>query len=91
MRAGGPRSGWTMLVPHVSAPRDVNQETITYLTNIVIGLILSARPTNYWPRRKLGVLAVWVGPAWTLTLADILFAGASGARLHMVFNGRALP
>lgn len=52
----------------------MNQETITYLTNIVIGLILSALVTNYWRQRRLAAFGVWVLAAWILTVADILFA-----------------
>jgi hypothetical protein len=53
----------------------VNQETVTYLTNIVIGVILSALATNYWrERRYAAVFAPWVIAAWVLTAADVLFA-----------------
>ena len=53
----------------------MNQETTTYLTNIVIGVILSALATNYWLQRKQSpVLKCWAIAAWILTAADILFA-----------------
>src|SRR6266540_924429 len=49
-------------VPHPA----LNQETVTYLTNIVIGVILSALATNFWRQRRLAVLAAWVVAAWVL-------------------------
>jgi len=53
----------------------MNQETITYLTNIVICVILAALATNYWrQRRQSRVLTCWAAAAWILTLADVLFA-----------------
>ncbi|QYM79472.1 hypothetical protein K0B96_02320 [Horticoccus luteus] len=53
----------------------MNQETVTYLTNIVIGVILGALATNYWRQRRYApVLTAWVVAAWVLTAADILFA-----------------
>jgi hypothetical protein len=53
----------------------MNQETVTYLTNIVIGVILAALATHYWKeRRQSGVLACWALAAWILTVADVLFA-----------------
>lgn len=53
----------------------MNQQTVTYLTNIIIGLILSALVTNYWwHRRKVSVLATWAVAACVLTVADMLFA-----------------
>jgi hypothetical protein len=52
----------------------VNQETVTYLTNIVIGVILGALATNYWRRRRLPTVATWVVAVWLLTIADVLFA-----------------
>jgi hypothetical protein len=53
----------------------MNQETITYLTNIVIGVILAALATNYWlERRQSNILKCWAIAAWILTVADVLFA-----------------
>lgn len=53
----------------------MNQQTVTYLTNIVIGVILGALATNYWRQRGYAsVLAAWVVAAWVLTAADVLFA-----------------
>jgi hypothetical protein len=61
--------------PRFVHPAYVNQETITYLTNIVIGVILGALATHYWQqRRQSGVLACWAVAAWVLTAADVLFA-----------------
>lgn len=67
----------------------MNQETATYLTNIVIGVILAALSTHYWRQQpRSGVLKFWVAAAWIMTLADILFA----ARQVMAPTlGRLLP
>lgn len=68
----------------------MNQETATYLTNIVIGAILAALSTHYWRQqpRSSGVLKFWVAAAWVMTAADILFA----ARQVMTPTlGRLLP
>ena len=66
----------------------MNQETITYLTNIVIGVILAALATNFWSQRRSGVLTCWAIAAWVLTLADVLFA-ARQVMPHAL--GRLLP
>lgn len=67
----------------------MNQETVTYLTNIVIGVILATLATNYWmQRRQSRILTCWAIAAWILTLADVLFA----ARQYMPHAlGRLLP
>jgi hypothetical protein len=53
----------------------MNQETVTYLTNIVIGVILASLSTHYWrQRRESEVLACWAIAAWVMTIADLLFA-----------------
>jgi hypothetical protein len=53
----------------------LNQETVTYLTNIVIGVILAALATNYWrQQRESSVLTYWAVAAWVMTTADVLFA-----------------
>jgi len=53
----------------------MNQETVTYLTNIIIGAILSALATHYWwNNRNTGAIRHWVVAAWVLTAADVLFA-----------------
>jgi hypothetical protein len=67
----------------------VNQETVTYLTNIVIGVILAALATNYWRQRpQSAVLTCWAIAAWIMTAADILFA-ARPVLSHAL--GRFLP
>lgn len=53
----------------------MTQETVTYLTNIIIGVILSALATHYWlSHRNTGAIRHWVIAAWVLTLTDMLFA-----------------
>jgi hypothetical protein len=53
----------------------LNQETVTYLTNIVIGVILAALATNYWRQRpQSSVLTCWAIAAWVMTVADVMFA-----------------
>ncbi|WP_438481793.1 hypothetical protein [Oleiharenicola lentus] len=53
----------------------MNQETITYLTNIVLSAILAALATHYW-RQHRGApgMVYWVVAAWVMTAADVLFA-----------------
>ena len=53
----------------------MNQETITYLTNIVIGTILAGLITNFWwHHRQISAMRYWMLSAWVMTAADILFA-----------------
>lgn len=53
----------------------MGQETITYLTNIVIGVILAGLMTHYWLRQdRPPTLRYWMLAAWVMTAADILFA-----------------
>lgn len=67
--AAEPQPVMRPLAPHM------NQETVTYLTNIVIGFILAALATHYWAsRRGSNAMPVWVLAAWIMTLADALFA-----------------
>ncbi|MBI5770775.1 MAG: hypothetical protein HZA93_23560 [Verrucomicrobia bacterium] len=67
----------------------MNQETVTYLTSIIIGAILASLATHYWrERRQSGVLACWAVAAWVLTVADVLFA-ARPLLPHAL--GRLLP
>lgn len=74
---------------NVAAERAMNQETITYLTNIVIGVILAALATNFWlQRRQSSVLTFWAVAAWVLTVADVLFASRQ-VMPHAL--GRLLP
>lgn len=53
----------------------MGQETVTYLTNIVIGVILAGLMTHYWLRQgRSGMMLYWMLAAWVMTVADILFA-----------------
>lgn len=53
----------------------MSQETVTYLTNIVIAIILAVLLTHFWlgqgrPRHLL----YWMASAWVIGVADVLFA-----------------
>jgi hypothetical protein len=51
------------------------QETITYLTNIVIGVILAGLMTHYWWREgRTAAMRCWMLAAWVMTAADVFFA-----------------
>lgn len=53
----------------------MEQETIIYLTNIVIICILASMITQYWLRQGRGTaMFFWMLSAWILALADVLFA-----------------
>jgi hypothetical protein len=53
----------------------MGQETITYLTNIVIGVILAGLLTHYWHRQgRPPTMRYWMLAAWIMTGADVLFA-----------------
>lgn len=53
----------------------MGQETITYLTNIVICTILACLMTHYWWRQgRTAAMRYWMIAAWVMTVADILFA-----------------
>lgn len=53
----------------------MGQETITYLTNIVIGVILAGLLTHYWLRQnRPSSMRYWMLSAWIMTVADVLFA-----------------
>ncbi len=53
----------------------MGQETITYLTNIVIGVILAGLLTHYWHQQgRPATLRYWMLAAWVMTVADVLFA-----------------
>lgn len=53
----------------------MGQETITYLTNIVIGVILAGLLTHYWWRQgRSATMRYWMLSAWVMTGADIFFA-----------------
>lgn len=54
---------------------NMGQETITYLTNIVIGTILAGLLTHYWWRHgRSPTMRYWMLAAWVMTAADIFFA-----------------
>jgi hypothetical protein len=53
----------------------MNQETITYLTNTTIGVILALLMTLYWRQQKgSSAISYWVLAAWVMTVADVMFA-----------------
>ncbi|HEX9784219.1 MAG TPA: hypothetical protein VGA56_16005 [Opitutaceae bacterium] len=53
----------------------MSQETVTYLTNIVIAAILACLITQYWLRQgRSEPMRYWMLSAWVLAVADVLFA-----------------
>lgn len=53
----------------------MSQETVTYLTNIIIGVILAGSLTYHWVRQgRSASMGYWVLSAWVMTVADVLFA-----------------
>ena len=53
----------------------MGQETVTYLTNIVICTILACLMTHYWLcQGRASAMRYWMMAAWVMTLADLLFA-----------------
>jgi hypothetical protein len=57
----------------------MGQETITYLTNIVIGAILAGLLTHSWIRQdRPPTMRYWMLAAWVMTAADVLFAMRPG-------------
>ncbi len=53
----------------------MGQETITYLTNIVIGVILAGLMTHYWHQQgRPPTMRYWMLAAWVMTVADVMFA-----------------
>ncbi len=54
----------------------MNQESVIYTTNIVIGTILAGLVTHSWWRRRStgGAMMYWALAAWVMTAADVLFA-----------------
>lgn len=53
----------------------MGQETVTYLTNIVIGAILAGLFTHYWLRQdRPATMRYWMWSAWIMTAADVFFA-----------------
>lgn len=56
-------------------PKLMGQETITYLTNIIICTILACLMTHYWLRQgRTDAMRYWMLAAWVMTAADMLFA-----------------
>jgi hypothetical protein len=67
----------------------MGQETVTYLTNIVIVTILACLITHYWLRQgRSTAMLYWMLSAWIMTLADGFFA-ARPELSHWV--GRVVP
>jgi len=53
----------------------MGQETVTYLSNLIIVTILACLITHYWLRQgRSAAMRYWMLAAWIMTLADILFA-----------------
>ena len=53
----------------------MGQETITYLTNIIIGVILAGLLTHHWHQQgRPPTMRYWIMAAWVMTGADVLFA-----------------
>jgi hypothetical protein len=61
-------------IPGIFA-QQMGQETITYLTNIIIGAILASLMTYTWLRQgRSPTMRYWMCSAWVMTAADIFFA-----------------
>jgi hypothetical protein len=59
----------------LAAPFRMGQETVTYLTNIVICTILACLLTHYWLRQgRTAAMRYWMLAAWVMTVADVFFA-----------------
>jgi hypothetical protein len=53
----------------------MRQDTVIYLTNIIIGVILACLITYQWRRQGRAVnLRCWMVASWFMTVADIFFA-----------------
>lgn len=53
----------------------MGQETVTYLTNIIIAVILAALLTHFWlGQGRNRLLMYWMISAWIIVAADVLFA-----------------
>jgi len=53
----------------------MGQETVTYLSNIVIVTILACLITHYWLRQgRSAAMGFWMLSAWVMVMADALFA-----------------
>jgi hypothetical protein len=57
----------------------MGQETVTYLSNIVIVTILACLLTHYWLRQgRTAAMGFWMISAWIMAVADCLFAARPG-------------
>ncbi|RXK55323.1 hypothetical protein ESB00_05340 [Oleiharenicola lentus] len=57
----------------------MGQETVTYLTNIIICTILACLMTHYWMAQgRTAAMRYWMIAAWIMTVADVFFAMRSG-------------
>jgi hypothetical protein len=55
------------------------QESVFYIVNLIIGAILAGLMTQHWRLESGGLsLRWWIVAAWTLTVADLLFAVRAG-------------
>lgn len=53
----------------------MSQESLVYSINLAIGAILAALLSHYWWRAERGSgLGSWTAAAWTMALADLVFA-----------------
>ena len=56
----------------------MSQETVIYLVNLLIGVILAGVLSQYWRLEASGQsLQLWIVAAWTLAAADLFFVGRS--------------
>lgn len=57
----------------------MSQETVIYLVNLIIGLILAGVMSQYWRLEAAGMsLRPWIVAAWVLTAADLMFVMRAG-------------
>jgi hypothetical protein len=57
----------------------MSQETVVYLVNLIIGLILAGVMSQYWRLEAAGMsLRPWIVAAWVLTAADLMFVMRAG-------------
>lgn len=57
----------------------MGQETVTYLTNIIICTILACLMTHYWVAQgRSSAMRYWMIAAWIMTVADVFFAMRAG-------------
>jgi len=68
----------------------MSQETVVYLVNLIIGLILAGVMSQYWRLEAGGMsLRPWIIAAWVLTAADLMFVLRAGLPTDVV--PRMLP